>query len=77
MRKTTKVPVIAHGLGIREVRLNEVEYRPAANRLRRNRPAQKNSFMTAFRFVMDSLQGWISDVLALAGTFNPMRLAQP
>ena len=72
----TELPVVTHGPGLWKLRLNRVEDRPAPQRLRRNRPAQENSFMTAFRFVLDSLQNWVSDVLALAASFNPMRLAE-
>ena len=71
-----KVPVVAHGLGVRELRLNRVENRPAPDRVRRKPRLKENRFVAALCSVLDALSTWLGDVLSLAASFNPMRLAE-
>ena len=70
----TEVPVVTNGLGVRELRLNRVEDRPAPQGLRRKRRLKENRFVAALCSVLDALSTWLGDVLALAASFNPMRL---
>jgi|OM-RGC.v1.027683911 hypothetical protein len=77
MGNADKIPVVAAALGIRVLRLNSVEDRPAPKRLTRDRLPKENRFVRALCSILDAFKGWVSDDLALAASFHPMRLAHP